>query len=257
MGSDPGIDIAWFVALFAAIPVVTAIVLQWLSQHSPLTPALASYRGVVAPFFVSVALLFGLFATFLAAEIWERVNDSSHSLEHEIGAIRTISQIADALGEPGYPIANAVAEYTSVVIDEEQNITSGIRSAAAEAALRKLMQGILALEGAEPQHDAALNALLTSFRDLRQARATRIHIAATHSDPYKWITVIVLGIVTQIALVFCHVDNRKAQAAALAIFTLGFVVTLIALGIHERPLTDPQLTEMSFLYHGGTTNQSP
>ncbi|MEM7121045.1 MAG: hypothetical protein AAF563_07215 [Pseudomonadota bacterium] len=257
MEASPSIHVPWLVAVFAVTPIVTAVALQWLSQHSPLTPRLASYSGVVAPFFVSVALLFGLFATFLAAEIWERVNDSSHSLEHEIGAIQTISEIADALGEQGYPIARAVADYTAVVIDEEQNVTSGVRSAAAESALRDLMRSIILLEGAEPENNAAMGALLTSYRDLRQARATRIHIAATHSDPYKWITVIVLGIVTQVALVFCHVDNRKAQSAALAIFTLGFVVTLIALGIHERPLTDPQLTVMSSLYHGGTTNQSP
>ncbi len=83
MEADPNIQVAWIMALFAAIPVVTAVALHWLSQHSPLTPALASYSGVVPPFFVSVALMFGLLAPFLAAETWERVNDSSHSLEHE------------------------------------------------------------------------------------------------------------------------------------------------------------------------------
>ena len=257
MEADSDIQVAWLVALFAAIPLVTAIVLQWLSQHSPLTPVLASYQGVVAPFFVSVALLFGLFATFLAAEIWERVNDSSHSLEHEIGAIQTISQIADALGEQGEPIGRALADYTAIVVDEERSITAGARSMIAESALGELVENILALEGTEPKNDAAMRALLTSFRDLRQARATRIHIASTHSDASKWITVVVLGIVTQIALVICHIDNRRAQSAALFIFTLGFVVTLIALGIHERPLANPQITAMSSAYNEDVTSQSP
>lgn len=247
MESMPGIHIELLLVLFVAIPVASAILLQWATQHSPLSTALRSYSGVVAPFFVSVALLFGLFATFLAADIWERVNDYNHSLEQEVGAIQTIRQIAVVLGERGQTIDLAVSDYTNIALGEEINSRTSPRSPAANLALGELARAILAPEVAQSGGSAAQGALLSSFIQLREARATRIHIASSHSDPYKWATVIVLGIMTQIALIFCHIDNRKAQSAALFIFTLAFVVTLAALGIHERPLADPTLVSLDHI----------
>ena len=232
------------VLIFAAIPIGSAILLQIITQHSPLTPFFRSFAGVVGPFFVSVAILFGLFATFLAADVWERVNDSNHSLEQEVGAIRTIRQISASLGEHGQAINLAIIEYTEVTLRQEWDNRESQMSQAADMALGRLVQTILTPEMATNERVAAQDALLTSFHEIRQARATRTHIASSSSDKYKWATVLLLGILTQVALVACHIVDRKAQSAALAIFTSAFVVTVIALGVHEQPLADPMLVSM-------------
>ncbi len=237
-------DLTWLVLVFAALPIVSAILLQYVTQHSPLTPTLRTYGGVVGPFFVSVAILFGLFATFLAADIWERVNDGNHSLEQEVSAIWIIRQISDGLGEDGQAVNQAIAAYTDAALNEEWRGRENPVSSSANLALNDLVQAILSLE----DEDVAQGALLQSFHEIRQARATRYHIASSQSDPYKWATVILLGIMTQIALIACHINDAKAQSAALTIFTIAFVLTLLALGIHERPLADPVLVSMENMH---------
>jgi hypothetical protein len=243
-----GLHIVWLVGLFLAIPFVSAGVLHWVTQHSPLAPALKAYSGVVGPFFVSVGLLFGLFATFLAVDVWERVSVSNRSLELEVGALQTIKQLSQAIGEVGKAVDAAVEDYAIVTLNEEWKNDRNPRSAAADDALGRLAGAIIDPKIAEAAGSAAQAALLTCFHELREARATRIHIASTHSDPYKWATVILLGILTQVALVFCHIGDRKAQFVALLLFSTGFAITLIALGVHERPLADPELVRLEHMH---------
>jgi hypothetical protein len=131
---------------------------------------------------------------------------------------------------------------------EERSNENSPRSTGADMALGRLVQAILDPEIAAHGSGAAQTALLTCFHEIVQARAARIHVASTHSDPHKWATVILLGILTQIALVFCHVGDRKAQFAALAIFSLGFAITLVVLSIHERPLADPTLVSLETMH---------
>jgi hypothetical protein len=244
-------DRLWLVVLFLVIPLAAAAILQFVTQHTALRPHLVGYGGVVGPFFVSVGLLFGLFATFLAADIWERVKDCNHSIEIEIGAIQTIKQVSLAVGQPAQDVERALQDYLTVTMHEEWDTSQGSRSEAAELALGRMVGAILEPGFAQVIGTAAQDTLLSSFKDIREARVTRSHIASTHSDPYKWATVILLGILTQVALVFCHVGDRKAQAAALLLFSLGFSITLVALGLHEQPLSDPDLVALSRLHRIG------
>jgi len=62
-------------ALFASLFVFyfgTAALLVWLSFRSPLSTRIQSFKGVVAPFFGSTAIIFGLLIGFLSSDIWER-----------------------------------------------------------------------------------------------------------------------------------------------------------------------------------------
>jgi len=60
-------------ALFASLFVFyfgTAALLVWLSFRSPLSTRIQSFKGVVAPFFGSTAIIFGLLIGFLSSDIW-------------------------------------------------------------------------------------------------------------------------------------------------------------------------------------------
>ena len=74
------LELHWRILALCSIPVSFAIVLQWVTQDSPIAGFFQSYIGIVGPYFVSVGVLFALFATFLGADIWSRVQASNHSL---------------------------------------------------------------------------------------------------------------------------------------------------------------------------------
>src|SRR4029077_15590195 len=60
-----------FASLFAFY-LATAALLVWLSFRSKLSDRIQSFKGLVAPFFVSTATIFGLLVGFLSNDIWER-----------------------------------------------------------------------------------------------------------------------------------------------------------------------------------------
>lgn len=60
-----------FASLFAFY-LTTAGLPVWLSFWSPLRGSIQSLRGVVAPYFSSVGIIFGLLVAFLSNDIWDR-----------------------------------------------------------------------------------------------------------------------------------------------------------------------------------------
>ena len=61
--------------IFASLIVFylgTAALMVWLSFRSRWSPLILSFKGVVAPFFSSTAVIFGLLIAFLSNDIWDR-----------------------------------------------------------------------------------------------------------------------------------------------------------------------------------------
>ena len=63
--------VAIFASLFAFY-LGAAVFIGWLSFRSRLSGQILSLKGVVAPFFTSTAVVFGLLIAFLSNDIWER-----------------------------------------------------------------------------------------------------------------------------------------------------------------------------------------
>ncbi|MDX1433444.1 MAG: hypothetical protein R3286_13455, partial [Gammaproteobacteria bacterium] len=227
------LDLGWLVAWLTAIPVAAAAALYWITQRSRFATRLLPYGGVVAPFFTSVAIVFGMFAAFLGADIWQRVQSSNQSLEHEVAAVQSILQISAALDARGDAIASQARRYINATLSDELSRRGVSRSAVPDQLLGELAREILTLPHANDVSRVAQGAMLSAFEVMWQARATRRYIADTHSDPYKWIAVIVFGFLTQVALALSHLDKPKASTAALAVFTIAFALTLVALAMHE------------------------
>ena len=157
-------------------------------------------------------------------------------------------QIADSLGPEGEPIRRDVRRYVHETLDEELSSRGHVRSAVADLALERLVHAILDLPENGRKSNVVQQALMSDYNKVWDARATRRHIADTHSDPYKWFAVIFLGVLTQVALALGHADKPRPMAASLLIFSLGFLAVLVALVMHERPLADPELVSLDHVY---------
>ena len=235
------LDLVWRILALCSIPIVFALLLQWVTHSSPIAGFFQNYVGVQGPYFVSVAILFALFSTFLGADIWNRVRHSDQSLEHETAALQSLRQIAITQGDNGVRVEQSLNNYIETSLAEEWASDDRGRSAVVDKALERLVTDILNPQLSTDDHRTAQGAMLESYRDIRRARAERLHVAGSHSDPYKWAAVVMLGLLTQVAIALVHFENRKAQSAALLVFTMAFCVTLTALAAHESPLADLEL----------------
>jgi hypothetical protein len=224
-----GIILVPFVLLYLVM-----VGLVWLMHLSPARPFFASCTGVGAPFFVSVGVLFALFAAFLSNDVQQRGARARAAVFREADGVRTILRLTEALGKPGDRLKGAALAYVQSVLADDG---AGRNDGAAEelGPLRDLSAAALAPEIAAAAPQAAHQAILDALVQIRQARLERITLTGGTSAPLNWIAMLILGVLTQVAVAVVHLDRMRPQALALFVFTTAFATTVALIGLGERP----------------------
>ncbi len=227
----------WLAAIIFGSIFSFAFVVHLVTEHSPLAGRLSDYRHIPAAGLTAVAVLFSLFSAFLGADIWERARQERQSVEREIAAVRTIDTIAESLGRQGVQIDRSLKRYVEICVP---GMTSATSKTAADQALDEVARQILELARFDATHAPVTAAMLAAFHEIKMARAERLHLEGTHSDKSKWIAVILMGLLVQVAMAFAAPYEPKGQLTGLVIFSAAFSITLAALAIHENPLLESQ-----------------
>ena len=228
--------VAIFGSLFAFY-VATAVLLAWLSFRSRLSARILSFKGLVAPFFVSTATIFSLLVGFLSNDIWQRNKEASLVVLNESDTLVALYSLAAASGSDSRSLRTAIRGYVSAVVDDEwPRLALQERSAQADAALVVLIR-----EVAQPaSKDATIErTMLDMVLRIRAAHEQRVVLSNDRSMVTKWGAVILLALITQIAIAAVHLEKPRPQLAALLIFTLAAVSILGLLAAHEAPFEPP------------------
>lgn len=216
----------------------------WLTHLSPARPFFLSCLGVAGPFFVSVAVLFSLFAAFLANDVQHRDAEAKGALFSEADGVRTIMRLAEGLGAPGDGAKAAAIAYAQAVLTRELPAAQHLDDAPEDlGALRNLALSVLSPQLIAVAPAAAHQAMLDAMVQIRQARLLRLSLTSGVSDPMNWLAVLVLGILTQVAVAVVHLEKLRPQALALFVFTTAFVATVALIGLSERPFSGRQIDD--------------
>jgi len=237
--------IAWLalpvVMLFAslfAFYFATAALLVWLSFRSKLSDRIQSFKGLVAPFFVSTATIFGLLVGFLSNDIWERNKQASRAVLAESDTLLALYSLGAASGSDDRGLRTAIRGYVRAVVDDEwPRLAVQERSAQADAALNALLR-----EVAQPvaTKDAVIQrTMLDMVLRIRAAREDRVVLSNDRTMVTKWMAVLLLALITQIAIAAVHLERPRPQLAALLIFTIAAISILGLLVVHEAPFEPP------------------
>jgi len=232
--------LAWPIpAIFASLFVfylASASLLCWLSFRSPVREQVQSFKGVVAPFFGSVAIIFGLLVAFLSNDIWNRNAQAERVGFRE--KLVALHSLAAASGSDTAALRASIRGYASAVVEDEwPRLQRGERSARADAALNTLMREV-ALPG-NAKDASVQRTMLDMVLRIRNAHEDRLELGNDRTTVTKWAAVLVLALITQLAIAVVHLDRPRPQAAALFIFTLAAVSLLGMLAIHEAPFEPP------------------
>ena len=133
-------------------------------------------------------------------------------------------------------IRAAWADYVKAVINDdwkamERGEQATSVNAAYDALLREVSDPKIATEAGAAVHEALLNATVR----VGTARSDRLALASDRTNELKWMMVLILGVMTQIAIGLVHLQKRDAQIAALVVFSIAAVVTLGLIAMQERP----------------------
>ena len=240
---------SWFAA-WLALPVIAvfaslfglylgaAALITWLCFRSRFSARLQSFKGVVAPFFSSTAVIFGLLIAFLSNDIWDRNKQAERIVSTESETLIALYSLSAASGSDNASLRSAIRAYvTAVVEDEWPRLAIQQRSAKTDAALNMLLQQVALPANAK---DASVQrTMLDMVLKVHTAHEDRIALSNDRTVVTKWVAVLVLALITQIAIAVVHLERPRPQVAALAIFTVAAVLLLGLLAIHEAPFEPP------------------
>ncbi|NNM71883.1 DUF4239 domain-containing protein [Enterovirga aerilata] len=224
----------------AGLLAATGLLIFWLAQGRLTQSFSASLTGVVAPFFGSVAILFALLTGFLASDAWERNRQASRSVLSERDALVAVRELSLAAAADMAELRSAVRAYLAAVVDDEWPLLKdGHASPKAAGALRELLREVSDPKLTDNLGQVAHTALLEQALRARSARSDRLALSEQYSDHPKWWTVLILACLTQLALALVHLERPRAQAAAIAVFSMAAVVALGLVAVKERPFDGP------------------
>ena len=133
-----------FASLFAFYLATTALIV-WISFRSPVREHVQAVKGVVAPFFSSVAVIFGLLVAFLSNDIWDRNKDAQRVILTEADTLVALHSLSVAAGADSNALRTAIRGYAGAVVEDEwPKLKLQERSARTDAALDSLLRAVTA-----------------------------------------------------------------------------------------------------------------
>ena len=212
------------------------LLLAAITFRRPFAQPTQSLTGVVAPFFNAVAILFALLTGFLAADVAERGRQAYRVVHTEAGELRNIHTLSVASVSDMRTIRTALKAYVTSVVADEWPAMEGTRvSPSATAAYDNLLREVSIPSIAKASGPAVQSALLTAALHVGTARNDRLALSSDHTNDLKWLVVIVLGLITQVAIALVHLDKPRAFFASLIVFSTAAVVALGILALQEYP----------------------
>jgi len=225
--------------VFAVLVVLyfgMTLLLAAITFLRPFARPVQSLTGVVAPFFSGVAILFGLLTGFLANDVAERGRQAYRVVQTEAGELHNIHTLSVASASDMRTIRAALKTYlTSVVVEEWPAMDEMRLSPNTEAAYDALLREVSAPSIAKESGQAVHSALLTATLRVGTTRNDRLALSSDHTNDLKWLAVIVLGLLTQIAIALVHLEKPRAFLASLAVFASAAVVALGMIALQEYP----------------------
>ena len=223
-------------ATLLAVYFGTALALAALAFRSPLAGAVKALTGVVPPFFSAVAILFGLLTGFLANDVGERNRQAIRAVHTEASELRNIYTLSVASVTDMHDIRVALKDYArSAAADEWPEMIEGGSSAKTSIAYDTLLREISDPSITKNASGAVHAALLTAAVRVGTARTDRLSLSSDYTKDLKWISVLILGVMTQVALAMVHLDKSSAMLAALGVFSTSAIVALGLIALQEHP----------------------
>jgi len=200
-------------------------------------------KGVVGPYFASVALLFALFSSFLTTEVWQKVARANSLLTQEVNSARSLLRISEPLGPAAEVVRNAVTSFLKQIEAQEIAESASLSNAAAPptAELYRIATN------PDVGNIAANMAFFNAVEAVRSSWFERHQLRNSHVAREKYLILFLFGFLTQIAIALCHAGNPRATAATVMLFSLSFSAATGILAVMDDPFSTSYLINTTAL----------
>jgi hypothetical protein len=223
----------------------------WVLNKSVAANWFKASEEVVPTYLALPAIMFALFISALATDIWQKHYDARQALINEASAVRSIILLAPSLGEDGRGLIQSAEKYINGVIDREWQSMSTKDHANRENAQPELeaLDSTITKIGSDSrlmQYQALrLSHALETLRVSRQQRLSLAHDAISAS---KWASSMALAIITLMTIGVVHIRRPRAMLISMTITVVCVLATTVVLYQNRSPYIGTAAVNSSMLY---------
>jgi MFS family permease len=190
-------------------------------------------RGVAGPYFAALALLFGLYASLMATEVWQKIARANTLLNTEVSALQSVTWISEVVAPGDRRVRSAVGDYVEELAKTDRLVLPDNRVPAARQLLYRLY-AIGADQSLFNGHALQNTSFMSAVESLRAANLERNQLKSEPHDPMKILSLLLFGLLTQIAIAFCHAGNQRAISTTVMLFSMGFMASVAILELLDN-----------------------
>jgi hypothetical protein len=234
------LPVAWMaVVVFGATYLVTALIYAVINALAVGERA-RSFKAVSPGKLSPLAVLFGLFVVFTAAQVWGDNGRASAAIDRESSALRSVIIFASVFpGEPEMRLRGLVHDYISEAVTQEWPMMAR-RAATLKIAPRPLVDALqltLALSPGNQGQQIAQREMTAALESALEARRQRILVSQSEVGFVKWACLGLQAICALLAIAIVHSDDRLASKIAMFLFATGVGASFLVLLAYDRPFT--------------------
>ncbi|BAR98333.1 DUF4239 domain-containing protein [Blastochloris viridis] len=216
----------------------TGSFLVWLTAFSPVHGKIHSLNGVVGPFIGTVSVMFSLLTGFLASDISDRNRQAWRAVHSESSAAETLNTLGRVSASELAQIQPSLRYHLQSVLTQDwPQMAKGDSSPDTDAAFEVLLHEVSDAKVAQVVGQTVQGALLNAVIRIRDARADRLALASDRTNDIKWITVLIIGVITQLAIALVHLERPRAHGAGVVVFSVAAIVALGLIALQEHPFS--------------------
>ncbi len=216
----------------------TAGLLLWLCSFSRFAPHFQMLTHLSPQVVAIVGILFALYTTFFASDIWNIRDRAQTAIQQEAEALRGLFRLAEQQPPAiGGPIIAALRAYAQVTIQVEWPLLARGEQPGEQSLdrWRQLLRVVLAEPVVKSLPGSVHSAMVQEVERVHVARHQRIAQSQRHGDPLKWFAVACLGAFTLLTVALVHLENWRTQLAALLIYSAAISVSFAAAYLQRSP----------------------
>ena len=203
-------------------------------------------RGVVGPYFAALALLFGLFSSLTASDVWQRIGKANTLVCTEVNSLRSMLRLSETLGPNAIKMKSTINDYLKEIQQSEFTDKKEIPSAMPVEPLNRLYQ--IAADPANFNNITPIQSeFLKSLEQVRSAHLERIELRKTRLSGTKLLIIFIFGLLTQFSIALCHAGNPRASWASVMLFSVAFSAAITVLTVFENPANFSSMISTSAL----------
>lgn len=227
----------WQIAVaFTVIPILTGTAVYLLGARGGAARYMARQGPLAPAYLTSITVVFSLFAAFMLGDIWEREGRIQTIVSQEAHRLHVLVDLAVVCGRPCDPVVEAARGYATALSTHEWASEWTELSPEAGSALDHLLATV-----EDPDTAPMRGVVLEAYTELRQLRNDRFALLYYDLSPHRWVMLVVLGVLTQMALATLHPNRPGALAIVLALFTATFIAIVVYMVVVAWPNADESI----------------